>query len=109
MNVDEAQEILREIISKAHADAKHDGALSQFKSMVGLQRTSIGMFLDSILEQFRGYADPAAYSKARQIIKVDLGDADPEIWENYRSGGDYPPQFDILGKHIMETLIERQR
>ena len=90
MNVDEAQEILRDIISKAHADSKHDGALSQFKSMVGLQRTSIGMFLDSILEQFRGYADP-------------------DIWENFRSGGDFPPQFDILGKHIVETLIEQQR
>ena len=107
MNVEEAQEILRKITSQAHADAKHDGALSQFKSMVGLQRTSIGMFLDSILEQFREYADTAAYSKARQIIKVDLGDADPDIWENYRSGGDYPPEFDILGKHIMETLIEK--
>jgi len=109
MNVDEAKKILREIIMKAHSDAKHDGALSQFKSIVGLQRTSIGMFLDSILEQFRGYADPAAYNKAKQIIKVDLGDADPEIWENYRSDGDYPPQFDILGKHIMETLVERER
>tara|TARA_B100000029_G_C17368047_1_gene885134 strand:+ start:559 stop:888 length:330 start_codon:yes stop_codon:yes gene_type:complete len=109
MNVDEAQEILRKIISKAHTDAEHDGALSQFKSIIGLQRTSIGMFLDSILEQFRAYADPAAYSKAKQIIKVDLRDADPEIWKNYQSGGDYPPEFDILGNHIMETLIERQR
>ena len=109
MDVDKAKEILRKIISQAHADARHDGAFSQFKSMVGLQRTSIGMFLDSILEQFREYADPLAYSKARQIIKVDLGDANPDIWENYRSGGDYPPEFDILGNHIMETLIERQR
>jgi hypothetical protein len=41
------------------------------------------------------------------LIQLDLGDADPDIWENYRSGGDYPPEFDILGKHIMETLIEK--
>ena len=55
----EATKILKEIVKKAHIESKHSGTGSRLKSIFGLQKTSIGMFLDSILSQYEKYASKA--------------------------------------------------
>jgi hypothetical protein len=91
-------------VRQAHVDSTHSGTLSRLKSVVGLQRTSIGMFLDSILEQFSEYASAKEYKKAETIIKIDLRNADQDIWDDYQKGGDFPPEYEKLILYIMETL-----
>ena len=103
-SVDEAQEILRDIMRQAHADSMHSGTLSRLKSIVGLQPTSIGKFLESILEGFAKYASRDDYKKAEVIIKLDLKNGDSDIWSDYQNGGDYPPEFEKICNHIMESL-----
>ena len=102
--VDEAKEILKDIVRQAHADSMHSGALSRLKSIVGLQPTSIEKFLESILEGFAKYASRDDYKKAEVIIKLDLKNGDSDIWSDYQNGGGYPKEFDKLGDHIMESL-----
>ena len=104
-SIDEAKEILKDMLRQAHADAKHSGSLSRLKSIVGLQRTSIGMLLDSLLEQFSEYASAKEYKKAQTIIKLDLKNGSQDLWDDYQAGGDYPPEFEKLTNYMMETLI----
>ena len=104
-SIDEAKEILREMLRQAHADSMHSGSLSRLKSIVGLQRTSIGMLLDSLLEQFSEYASAKEYKKAQTIIKLDLKNGDQDLWEDYQDGGHYPPEFEKLMEYMLETLI----
>jgi hypothetical protein len=103
-SIDEAKKIVKDIVRQAHVDSTHSGTLSRLKSVVGLQRTSIGMFLDSILEQFSEYASAKEYKKAETIIKIDLRNADQDIWDDYQKGGDFPPEYEKLILYIMETL-----
>ena len=103
-SIEEAKEILREMLRQAHADSMHSGSLSRLKSIVGLQRTSIGMLLDSLLEQFSEYASAKEYKKAETIIKIDLRNADQDIWDDYQKGGGFPPEYEKLIFYIMETL-----
>ena len=104
-SIEEANEILREMLRQAHADSMHSGSLSRLKSIVGLQRTSIGMLLDSLLEQFSEYASAKEYKKAQTIIKLDLKNGSQDLWDDYQAGGDYPPEFEKLTNYMMETLI----
>ena len=103
-SIDEAKKIVIDIVRQAHIDSKHSGTLSRLKSVVGLQRTWVGMFLDSILEQFSEYASAKEYKKAETIIKIDLRNADQDIWDDYQKGGDFPPEYEKLILYIMETL-----
>jgi hypothetical protein len=65
--------------------------LGRFKTIVGIDRTSIQKFLDSLLKSFRKYAeDDWSYNMAKDIIKEDLRDGDPDFWEDFQKGGDYP-------------------
>tara|TARA_B110000305_G_C18861424_1_gene368931 strand:+ start:133 stop:477 length:345 start_codon:yes stop_codon:yes gene_type:complete len=109
-STEDALEILKEIVRQGHADAVHSGGLSRMKSIFGLQRTSVGMLLDSILESFGEYATVKQYKKAETIIKLDLKNADMELWENYqKNDGDYPPEFEILLEYMMEVLIGEEK
>jgi|TARA_B110000967_G_scaffold202614_1_gene241793 hypothetical protein len=104
-----ATTILKEMLRNAHADSMHSGTFSKFKSMIGAQRTSIGMFLDSFLQEFSEYASIKEYKKAQAILKLDLENGAQHLWEDYQAGGDYPPEFETLMTHVMEVLTGKNK
>ena len=98
----EATKILKEIVKKAHIESKHSGTGSRLKSIFGLQKTSIGMFLDSILSQYEKYASKKEFEEVQEFINMMYKRSD--IWDNYQKGGDYPATFEYLLLIIMKTL-----
>ena len=79
--------------------------LGRFKTIVGIDRTSIQKFLDSLLKSFRKYAeDDWSYNMAKDIIKEDLRDGDPDFWEDFQKGGDYPEECELLFQLLVNTL-----
>ena len=53
LSLPEATDLLKKIVLKAHQNAQHKNIGSRFKSIFGLQKTSIGMFLDSLLDEYK--------------------------------------------------------
>ena len=102
----EATKILKEIVKKAHIESKHSGTGSRLKSIFGLQKTSIGMFLDSILSQYAKYASKKEFEEVQEFIKMMYKRSD--IWDNYQKGGDYPATFEYLLLIIMKTLTGKE-
>ena len=101
----EATALSKEIIKKAHVESQHGSSFGLFKTMVGLDRTSIQKFLDGLLKSFHKHAeDDWSYNMAKDIIKKDLRDGDPELWEDYQKGGDYPAECELLFKLLVNTL-----
>ena len=98
----EATKILKKIVKKAHIESKHSGTGSRLKSIFGLQKTSIGMFLDSILSQYEKYASKKEFEEVQEFINMMYKRSD--IWDNYQKGGDYPATFEYLLLIIMKTL-----
>ena len=106
VSTSEATKILKEIIKKAHIESKHSGTGSRLKSIFGLQKTSIGMFLDSILSQYEKYASKKEFEEVQEFIKMMYKRSD--IWDNYQKGGDYPATFEYLLLIIMKTLTGKE-
>ena len=52
-DIESVNKIFKQMVKKAHMDAQHKSSGSRLKSIIGLQKTSIGMFLDSLLEQYK--------------------------------------------------------
>ena len=102
----EATKILKEIVKKAHIESKHSGTGSRLKSIFGLQKTSIGMFLDSILSQYEKYASKKEFEEVQEFINMMYKRSD--IWDNYQKGGDYPATFEYLLLIIMKTLTGKE-
>ena len=102
----EATKILKEIVKKAHIESKHSGTGSRLKSIFGLQKTSIGMFLDSILSQYEKYASKKEFEEVQEFINMMYKRSD--IWDNYQKGGDYPATFEYLLLVIMKTLTGKE-
>ncbi len=38
------------------------------------------------------------------IIKEDLRDGDPDFWEDFQKGGDYPEECELLFQLLVNTL-----
>ena len=106
VSTSEATKILKEIIKKAHIESKHSGTGSRLKSIFGLQKTSIGMFLDSILSQYEKYASKKEFEEVQEFINMMYKRSD--IWDNYQRGGDYPATFEYLLLIIMKTLTGKE-
>ena len=102
----EATKIIKEIVKKAHIESKHSGTGSRLKSIFGLQKTSIGMFLDSILSQYEKYASKKEFEEVQEFINMMYKRSD--IWDNYQRGGDYPATFEYLLLIIMKTLTGKE-
>ena len=102
----EATKILKEIVKKAHIESKHSGTGSRLKSIFGLQKTSIGTFLDSILSQYEKYASKKEFEEVQEFINMMYKRSD--IWDNYQKGGDYPATFEYLLLIIMKTLTGKE-
>ena len=102
----EATKILKEIVKKAHIESKHSGTGSRLKSIFGLQKTSIGMFLDSILSQYEKYASKKEFEEVQEFTNMMYKRSD--IWDNYQKGGDYPATFEYLLLIIMKTLTGKE-
>ena len=103
--LEEATVLSKMLVKKAHTEAQHGSALGRFKTIVGIDRTSIQKFLDSLLKSFRKYAeDDWSYNMAKDIIKEDLRDGDPDFWEDFQKGGDYPEECELLFQLLVNTL-----
>lgn len=105
-STNEAKKILKEIIEKAHIDSRHTGTGSRLKSIFGLQKTSIGMFLDSILSQYKNYASKKEFEEVQDFVDMIYKRSD--IWDGYQKGGDYPASFEYLLIIIMKTLTGKE-
>ena len=53
LSVDEAKDILKNIVLNAHKKASHKNIGSRIMSIVGFQKTSIGMFLEYFHDGFK--------------------------------------------------------
>ena len=102
-SIDEAKDILKQIILRAHLDSKHKSIGSRLKSIFGLQKTSIGMFLDSLLEGYKKNVSKKYYNSEVEEL-VHLMNKKQDIWDEYQRGGDYPATFDYASILMMESL-----
>ena len=98
-----AQRTLKQIVKKAHLDAMHKNTGSRLKSIIRLQKTSIGMFLDSVLNGYKQHV-----SKKNHNTEINDGFAimhsRQDIWDNYQKGGDYPATFGYVTILMIESL-----
>ena len=102
-SIDEAKDILKQIILRAHLDSKHKSIGSRLKSIFGLQKTSIGMFLDSLLEGYKKNVSKKYYNSEVEEL-FHLMNKNQDIWDEYQRGGDYPAIFDYASILMMESL-----
>ena len=106
LSLKQSEKILREMVHQAHMESKHSGAGSRLKSMFFLQKTSIGMFLDSILNQYKKYASKKEFKEVEEL--VDLMNRNQDIWNDYQKGGDYPATFEYLILLVMKSLTGKK-
>jgi hypothetical protein len=102
-NFDEAKDILKKIIKESHIEAQHKSTGSRLKSIFGLQKTSIGMFLDSLLARYKNSVSKNNYNSEVEEL-VDLMHRRQDIWDSYQEGGDYPATFGYVMILMMESI-----
>ena len=99
----EATDLLKKIVLKAHQNAQHKNMGSRFKSIFGLQKTSIGMFLDFLLDEYKKNVPTKDFNKEVEEL-FDVMHDRQDIWDKYQKGGDYPHTFTYAGILMLESF-----
>ena len=103
----EATKTLKKIVYEAHQNSKHKNTGSRLKSMFGLQKTSIGMFLDFILEEYKKSVPTKEFNEeVEELFKIMNKKQD--IWDKYQKGGDYPFTFSYALILMMESMTGKK-
>ena len=104
LSLPEATDLLKKIVLKAHQNSQHKNIGSRFKSIFGLQKTSIGMFLDSLLDEYKKNISAKDFNNEVEEI-FDVMHDRQDIWDKYQKGGDYPHTFTYAGILMLESFI----
>lgn len=99
----EATDLLKKIILKAHQNTQHKNMGSRLKSIFGLQKTSIGMFLDFLLDEYKKNVTTKDFNKEIEEL-FDVMHDRQDIWDKYQKGGDYPHTFTYVGILMLESF-----
>ena len=103
----EATKTLKEIVYEAHQNSKHKNTGSRLKSMFGFQKTSIGMFLDFILEEYKKSVSAKDFNEeVEELFK--LMNKRQDIWDKYQKGGDYPFTFNYATILMIESMTTKK-
>jgi len=103
LSLPEATDLLKKIVLKAHQNSQHKNIGSRFKSIFGLQKTSIGMFLDSLLDEYKKNISAKDFNNEVEEI-FDVMHDRQDIWDKYQKGGDYPHTFTYAGILMLESF-----
>ena len=103
LSLPEATDLLKKIVLKAHQNAQHKNIGSRFKSIFGLQKTSIGMFLDSLLDEYKKNVPAKDFNKEVEEI-FDVMHDNQDIWDKYQKRGDYPHTFTYAGILMLDSF-----
>ena len=106
-SLSEATKILKKIVYEAHQNSIHKNTGSRLKSMFGLQKTSIGMFLESLLQGYKKSVSKKDYNSEVEEL-VHLMNKRQDIWDNYQKGGDYPATFSYVGILMLESMTGKK-
>tara|TARA_B100001057_G_scaffold377171_1_gene382387 strand:+ start:327 stop:728 length:402 start_codon:yes stop_codon:yes gene_type:complete len=101
-DIESVNKIFKQMVKKAHMDAQHKSSGSRLKSIIGLQKTSIGMFLDSLLEQYKKGAPKKDHNKKDIEEIMSIMHKRQDIWDKYQKGGEYPATL----TYVLILMIE---
>ena len=99
----EATDLLKKIILKAHQNTQHKNMGSRLKSIFGQKKTSIGMFLDFLLDEYKKNVTTKDFNKEIEEL-FDVMHDRQDIWDKYQKGGDYPHTFTYVRILMLESF-----
>lgn len=103
LSVDEAKDILKNIVLNAHKKASHKNIGSRIMSIVGFQKTSIGMFLEYFHDGFKAVVQKNKRDPEIEEI-INVLEDNENLWDNYQKGGEYPETFGYCTTLMMQCL-----